>query len=155
MSTENEVEAARKIAWIAERDKCDMEPLVHDFCDLVQENVRRMNAVCQQKERPPFHYTPQQGYYPAFEIVQHTAGQSRYCRAAYSEKRHPITVTMEHPDRNYTITTRWGPEKLKCRLIVAPDNGKKEDEAVFPHKHLWKVVQYILEPFFFKDAAEH
>ena len=140
MSTDKET------AWIAERAKCDMGVLVHDFYTLVHQNVQTMNALNQQQRGAEFHFTPQQQ--SAFTITQHLPkGQTRTCWvAAYSETRQCIEVTLDDPDRKYYIQTRWDAEKSKCRLVVTLGTG----EAVeFPHKHLWKAVQHILEPFFF------
>ena len=51
-----------------------------------------------------------------------------------------------------SIHTRWDAEKSKCYIVAARPSDNQEQE--FPHDELWKVLQFILEPFFFPQEAD-
>ena len=136
--------------WVAERAKCDMRELTSQVIQLVTQATEEMNALRGHG------YTIKSDE-AACRVSRVSFGHvERACIFAYEEegRRRLIRVskgtpkTPESDIETCTIETRWDTKKIKCRLVVTPAEGEKVE---FPHKHLWKVVQYILEPFFFPE----
>ncbi len=127
--------------WVAERAKCDMERLFDELGAVVKQNTEWANTVPNAPGYPAYVYGRQSR--DAFMVRKN--GDTR----VFSLSRRQQAVHVSGTEiRLYTITTRWDAKKSKCRVVVAQPAG---DTVEFPHKHLWKVVQYILEPFFFED----
>lgn len=141
--------------WVAERAKCEMGSLFADLQELVKQNVEWAN---QSQGSSVYEYRDvtsdtcfirKKVYDRDTRLIACTFRLFPTGRAV--EVSAGTSVTNEPEQRLYTIRTHWDAEKSKCRVIVEKTNGGK---IIVPHKHLWKVVQYILEPFFFETPEE-
>lgn len=133
--------------WIAERTKCNLYNLWGDLCDIVANDVDRINAIATEKNWG-IHYSEPRGE----EVgVIHRHGGVGECRYVYNPTQGLIQFTCKVPDLIAVLRTRWDAETSQCRLVVKM--GLKDEDATdieFPHDQLWKALQYILEPFFFQ-----
>lgn len=143
--------------WVAEREKCNMAALWSDVRDIVHVDVRRKNEE-EAKQKTGVSY--------AFPVEEQSPTQARIqcsnqagdllgsCRVAYNVKTQKIEVTICPPawarkaDTTGVLMTRWDAEDIQCRVVVTM-TSESQQAVEFPHDHLWKVVQYFLEPFFF------
>ena len=141
--------------WIAERAKCNMALLWDDVCTIVtcDTNRRKQEAL---RERALHRYilrprnTPQDPLHIERFNMQTGGSALGECRFFYDRRTDVIDVTMKKPDGTGVIVTRWDAANSQCCLVVTrPSDGQ---EIELPHDELWKVVQYILEPFFFPAA---
>ncbi|MCY4385900.1 MAG: hypothetical protein OXC18_02225 [Desulfurellaceae bacterium] len=140
--------------WVAERAKCEIDQLVADIMRLVQE------ATNQAHELPlPWAYIKKENRTGCRVTCVQNNQPVRECLFVHEPDRNMIQVVVRRQiasqpdelDQTYTIGTRWDAEKSKCRIVV---NSPTADEPLeFPHKHLWKAIQYILEPFFFPKES--
>ncbi len=132
--------------WVKERAKCEGEALTVEVFQLAGEATEHLNAL-----KGVSRYKVETDE-TACRISRLELGHStRTCVFVYEPEPDHIRVKIAFrnevsSEENYTISTRWDAEKSKCRIVVTLASGGKVE---FPHKHLWKVVQYILEPFFF------
>ena len=145
--------------WVSERAKCNMDRLFRALCALVKCNVDRMNKEAHTQDWPI-----QCVYRPPIQDVQECTVERlgpgtdpTGCQFEYNSKMDHIVVRLM--DRTCIIRTHWDGENARCQLVVDSSidglKGEEEERHVeFPHDHLWKVVQYILEPFFFSKQAD-
>ena len=140
--------------WIAERAKCEPQHLFASLRELVRQNTEWANKLSESPGSQAYEYHEEIGdicvitkMRPAesTDQVTRTFRLSSTQRAVHVSGRSAIQNTPNY--RLYTLTTRWDAEKSKCHVVMIHDETM--EEVIFPHKHLWKAVQYILEPFFF------
>ena len=140
--------------WVEERAKCDVGHLFACIRQLVQRDVQSMVTVLRKQEQGVELYFHPNDLQPRRFTVQRlpTTNESFTLAFEYNVQTGNIDIANDtpHGKRCQTITTRWDEEKAKCRLVVQRPEGEPIE---FPHKHLWKVVQYILEPFFFPPRS--
>lgn len=135
--------------WIEERAKCDMQKLWADLCDLMVENVERINAEAEERGWSA-RYSKPTGKNVGRTTRYVGQNEAAVCRWEYESGPAHVLFTFSTPDRHATLTTRWEPTTCQCRLLVtlSPDQPNSE-QMDFPHDELWKAVQSIVEPFFF------
>ena len=143
--------------WIAERAKCNLTLLWNDLVPLLITDTkrRRQEAVAEQS---PIRYVIDQNAERSSVSRVHIlryrdTEQSRVIGSCwFISKGECIRVNMEKPDGTGAIYTRWDAEKSQCYVAASrPSDGQKEE---FPHDELWKVLQFILEPFFFPQETD-
>ena len=140
------------IQWVHERAKCNMVTLSHDLRSLVRKNVTAINTECRRRNWSEFSYEGDDLSGPApYSITQPYNGGTRRCTFAYDPEWGWVTVKMVHPDREYTILTRWDSGRAQCLIVLTHGAGSTSGipPQEFPHADLWRVIQIILEPFFF------
>ncbi len=122
-----------------------MERLSADLIRLVQADVRQWNEVAEGE-----------GAMEGHTLLRPLTGQM--CVVEHTAIAEPETltttmklgvVTVACRAGTVTLTTRWDREASHCWLVIVERSGKSVE---FPHEELAKVVQYILEPFFFPTA---
>ncbi len=138
--------------WVAERAKCDIGRMFADVCDLVKLDVERMCAVIDHKESESASYM-----FIRPRNKSHTCLVRRLCHLeeigsclfTYADDGIRVTRTEQATPVSLTLRTHWNAEESRCLLVI---DAPGKDAVVFPHDHLWKAIQYILEPFFFPPA---
>ena len=140
---------ADKIAWIAERDKCNMADLAVQVQNLVKSNVTAMNSICSARGFVPFEHTTDRAEPLTFHVKQQDASQVRIATFKHDVQGGMLTITVTEPVRLYHMQTRWDTETLKCHVVVIWHINGEQKSVTFLHSQLWKAVQFILEPFFF------
>lgn len=143
-----------RIEWIIEHEKCNMDTLYDDFHRLAKIDVEMMNDECRRKGYASFScgelFAEHSPHHFIIEQNREKGEIGRYSTFVYDSEDNAIRVKMERPNYEYTITTRWDKQAVQCHVIVTQiDDGKPIETTEFPHHELWKVVQYVLEPFFF------
>lgn len=140
--------------WVAERAKCEISALLSESMQLVRA------AAEQASECTPYTHIYKGGESSCRISCIRGSQAVRTCMFEYDSGKDQIAVTIEQQtaqkpgafERKFTITTRWDAEKAKCRVVVCSlvcAAGESDQPQEFSHKHLWKAIQYILEPFFF------
>ena len=130
--------------WVAERAKCHMGKLFADVRKLIERDIGRWNTIV-------LHDTELHGGMIILGdrslsfVIEHTAiAQPEQLGVGYIPSEHCVRVNRG--EQLQTITTRWDRETSQCRIVVTTH---PDEVTEFPHSELEKVVQYILEPFFF------
>lgn len=142
------METEKGTNWITERANCNMDSLFYNLQGLVEHNVEMMKVESKKRQWPDsWEYTVEDNAPPTFVVKRIGATSSAICRFKHDKERDQIAVTM--PREQYIIQTRWDSEALRCCVIAG---AAFKDPIEFPHDHLWKIVQHILEPFFFPPA---
>ena len=105
-----------------------------------------MNAEHERPDAPGFSATETKNNL----VIEWIAGRhSHLCTLVYRPGSQSIDVTVDN-ERTHTITTRWSDKRARCYILLSKtDSGQDQKPLKFRHKHLWKVVQCILEPLFF------
>lgn len=138
----------KEVQWIAERAKCDIKRLYDDIATLVKNNTNQWGTVSKKDHEMRGGLCFEHEADGCFR-VRHDGIQKpetlRFCFE--TEKMH--IIVMRDCEKTCTITTRWNRETSQCLLVV---ENHPEPAVEFPHAELWKVVQYVLEPFFFPPA---
>lgn len=144
--------------WIRERANCNIRVLFQNFRSLVQRNVEAVHKEYGERGwEAGFKYTAPDE--TIFTILRQHPSMPGKCQFQYHEETDRIVVTITAPIMTYTIRTRWDAKESKCQIVVTwpvesadEPSSKKEKKLEFPHDPLWKVVQCVLEPFFFTES---
>ena len=147
--------------WVAERAKCNMRLLLKDVQQLVKDATDAMNTESKKEgfRQGMFEYwlvAEQPLSFSVSHLLSRTSTNPvAICRFTYDPEKNSIVVCQSNPDHVYTIQTRWDAEHVACGVLIGRslDYNDEEQAVRFLHADLWKVVQYILEPFFFPPSA--
>lgn len=130
--------------WVEQHAKCNMPSFFEDLCAIIKIDIDRIMQI-----------PGQQRHLRNFYRHKDSETQCRVCRTGPStgdEERITFELTgelvqvhLENPNVDYALSTQWDADNAQCKIVL---NGGTIDRKEWPHEHMWKAVQAILDPLF-------
>lgn len=131
--------------WIEEHAKCHMQSLFTELCNIITIDTDRIMKVPGPKRRLRNYRRNTDSETCCICRTGPNEGDEE--RLTFTLRENAVQVHQEHSARDWTITTQWDSENTQCRIQL--DRGTQGSQE-WSHKDLWKVVQTLLDPFFFQ-----
>ncbi|MCE2484435.1 MAG: hypothetical protein J4F42_02890 [Desulfurellaceae bacterium] len=131
--------------WVEQYAKCNLPSLFMTLASHIRQDVEdRKKIIHARQESLRFRQASDtQTQLLIWRSDPDQAGEKE-CEFLLSDRT--ITVRVEDPVQQYTITTRWDADAIQCRVVLT---GAAATPIEYPHDELWKIVQVMLRPFFF------
>ena len=147
--------------WVTERSHCDLQAVFGELVSIIERDIEKYEKI-PGEYRPhnrSFKHTPRKGSLPdrTFEVSQVSKippSETLVCRLTFSRGPLPaiqVLVYNKQKDEEelLTLTSEWDTENVKCWLKVERPEAQPGDPCRMALDHIWKISQYILEPFLF------